>query len=67
MELDQKGQYPHEFHATMARDGWIGIALPEELGGGGCGISEATVLLHTIAEYVGSTPSLCCFRPVLNI
>lgn len=50
MDLDQKQQYPHELHAAMARDGWIGIALPEELGGGGLGISEATMLLHTISE-----------------
>lgn len=50
-EMDQKQQYPHEFHAAMAQDGWIGIALPEELGGGGLGVSEATMLLHTISEY----------------
>jgi acyl-CoA dehydrogenase len=52
MEKDQKEEYPHELHATMARDGWIGIALPEELGGGGLGISEATMLLQTISEFV---------------
>ena len=50
-KMDQKQQYPHEFHAAMAQDGWIGIALPEELGGGGLGVSEATMLLHTISEY----------------
>ena len=38
-------------HADLAKDGWIGIALPEELGGAGLGISEATMMLHTIAEY----------------
>lgn len=50
MERDQTQQYPHELHAALARDGWIGIALPEELGGGGLGISEATMMLQTIAE-----------------
>jgi acyl-CoA dehydrogenase len=50
-QMDQKQQYPHDFHAAMAQDGWIGIALPEELGGGGLGVSEATMLLHTISEY----------------
>jgi acyl-CoA dehydrogenase len=49
-DIDQTQQYPHDFHRTMARDGWIGIALPTELGGGGLGISEATMLLHTISE-----------------
>ncbi|KAF2233099.1 acyl-CoA dehydrogenase NM domain-like protein [Viridothelium virens] len=50
MKHDQSGEYPHELHAALAKDGWIGIALPTELGGGGLGISEATMMLHTIAE-----------------
>lgn len=47
---DESGAYPHELHAALAKDGWIGIALPEDLGGAGLGISEATMMLHTIAE-----------------
>ncbi|KAF2091782.1 acyl-CoA dehydrogenase NM domain-like protein [Saccharata proteae CBS 121410] len=50
MQHDESGEYPHELHAALAKDGWIGIALPEELGGAGLGISEATMMLHTIAE-----------------
>jgi acyl-CoA dehydrogenase len=50
MEHDNTGEYPHELHQDLAKDGWIGIALPEELGGAGLGISEATMMLHTIAE-----------------
>ena len=50
MEHDQKEQYPHELHAALAKDGWIGIALPEDLGGAGLGISEATMMLQTISE-----------------
>ena len=49
-ERDRTGQYPHDLHAALARDGWIGIALPEELGGAGLGISEATMMLQTISE-----------------
>lgn len=52
MEHDQSGEYPHELHTALAKDGWIGIALPEELGGAGLGIQDATMMLHTIAEYV---------------
>ncbi|KAL2009649.1 hypothetical protein VTN00DRAFT_5456 [Thermoascus crustaceus] len=47
---DESGEYPHELHAALAKDGWIGIALPEELGGAGLGISEATMMLQTIAQ-----------------
>jgi len=50
MEHDQQEKYPHELHAALAKDGWIGIALPEELGGSGLGISEATMMMQTISE-----------------
>ncbi|KAK0737350.1 acyl-CoA dehydrogenase/oxidase [Apiosordaria backusii] len=49
-ERDQNEQDPKEFHAALARDGWLGIALPESLGGSGLGISEATMMMQTIAE-----------------
>ena len=27
---DRDGRFPHEFHAALARDGWLGICMPEE-------------------------------------
>jgi acyl-CoA dehydrogenase len=49
-EHDQAEQDPKEFHAALAADGWLGIALPESLGGAGLGISEATIMMQTITE-----------------
>ncbi|KND90716.1 Acyl-CoA dehydrogenase fadE12 [Tolypocladium ophioglossoides CBS 100239] len=49
-EHDQQEQDPTEFHAALAEAGWLGIALPESLGGAGLGISEATMMMQTIAE-----------------
>jgi acyl-CoA dehydrogenase len=49
-EHDQQEKDPTEFHAALASDGWLGIALPESLGGSGLGISEATIMMQTIAE-----------------
>ncbi|TVY68910.1 Acyl-CoA dehydrogenase fadE12 [Lachnellula suecica] len=49
-QRDESGEYPHELHAALSKDGWIGIALPEDLGGAGLGISEATMMLQTISE-----------------
>ncbi|RMJ21636.1 acyl-CoA dehydrogenase, partial [Aspergillus sp. HF37] len=49
-ERDQQERDPKEFHAALARDGWLGIALPEELGGAGLGISEATMMMQTITQ-----------------
>ena len=47
---DRAGEFPHELHQTLARDGWLGIAMPEAYGGAGLGITEAAVMLQTIAE-----------------
>jgi acyl-CoA dehydrogenase len=49
-ERDQEEKDPKEFHAALAKAGWLGIALPESLGGSGLGISEATIMMQTIAE-----------------
>ena len=49
-EHDESGTYPHELHTALAKDGWIGIALPEDLGGAGLGIAEATMMLQTISQ-----------------
>ena len=49
-EHDQQEKDPTSFHAALAKDGWLGIALPESLGGSGLGISEATMMMQSIAE-----------------
>ena len=43
LQRDEDGVFPDEFHAAMADDGWLGIAMPEEYGGAGLGITEAAV------------------------
>jgi acyl-CoA dehydrogenase len=40
-ERDQTETDPYELHAALAKDGWLGIALPEELGGAGLGARPA--------------------------
>lgn len=47
-DKDQREEDPAEFHAALARDGWLGIALPEELGGSGLGISEVIYPAQTM-------------------
>ena len=47
---DTEGGFPAELHQALARDGWLGIAMPEEHGGAGLGISEAVVMMQAIAE-----------------
>lgn len=48
-ELDQSHTFPWEFYDAMAKGGWIGIAIPAEYGGGGRGITEASIVLEEVA------------------
>ncbi len=47
--LDESHTFPWEFYDAMAKGGWIGIAIPAEYGGGGCGITEASIVLEEVA------------------
>ncbi len=47
---DRDGGFPHDFHAALAEAGWLGIAMPEAHGGAGLGITEAALMMQTIAE-----------------
>src|SRR5687767_2243472 len=50
LKRDREGGFPVDFHQAFARDGWLGIAMPEEYGGSGLGITEAAVMMQAIAE-----------------
>ena len=50
LKKDKEGGFPTELHQALARDGWLGIAMPEAHGGAGLGITEAAVMMQTIAE-----------------
>ncbi len=50
LEKDRSGEFPHELHAALAAAGWLGIAMPEAYGGAGLGITEAAILMQTIAQ-----------------
>ena len=47
---DKAGGFPHDFHAAFAKDGWLGIAMPQEFGGAGLGITEAALMMQAVAE-----------------
>lgn len=47
---DRDGEFPYEFYEALARDGWLGICTPEEYGGSELGITEAALVMRTIAE-----------------
>ena len=48
-ECDRTEQFPREFHRAMANAGWLGVTMPEEYGGSGLGVTEAALVMHTVA------------------
>jgi acyl-CoA dehydrogenase len=50
LKKDREGGFPHDFHKAFADAGWLGICVPEAYGGSGLGITEAAIMMRTIAE-----------------
>jgi acyl-CoA dehydrogenase len=50
---DRTATFPFEFHKAFAQAGWLGIAMPEEYGGAGLGITEAAIMMQTVAGSAG--------------
>lgn len=47
---DESGEFPEAFVAAMAEAGWLGVAMPTELGGSGLGLTEAAIVMQAVAE-----------------
>lgn len=52
-ECDENARFPEEFYKAMAAAGWLGITMPEELGGAGLGVTEAAIMMCTVASCGG--------------
>ncbi len=53
MRKDQAHEFPTEFYEAIASGGWLGITIPEEYGGHGLGITEATLLAEEVSRSGG--------------
>ncbi len=68
LDQDRKGEFPTEFHMSMAEAGWLGVAMPEAVGGAGLGITEAAVMMQAVAESGGGmTASSAVHGPVFGL
>jgi acyl-CoA dehydrogenase len=53
-QKDRDHEFPAEFYRAVADGGWLGMTVPEEYGGHGLGITEATLLVEEIARSGGA-------------
>ncbi|MBA4013476.1 MAG: acyl-CoA dehydrogenase [Phenylobacterium sp.] len=49
-QTDESGDFPEEFVAAMAAGGWLGTAMPAELGGAGLGLTEAALVMQAVTQ-----------------
>jgi acyl-CoA dehydrogenase len=47
---DRAGGFPEDFFRAFAASGWLGICIPEQYGGAQLGITEAAIMMQTIAQ-----------------
>ena len=52
-DCEAEARFPREFHQAMAAGGWLGITMPLEHGGAGLGVTEAAIMMHTVARSGG--------------
>lgn len=50
---DTEKRFPFAFHKAMADAGWLGITMPEELGGANLGVTEAAIMMHEVSASAG--------------
>jgi acyl-CoA dehydrogenase len=47
-KLDEQRAYPEEFVQALTKAGWLAALIPEEFGGAGLGVTEASVILEEV-------------------
>lgn len=51
-------KYPDAFVETLTKNGWLSVLIPEDYGGGGATLTEASIILEEISAS-GGNPSAC--------
>ena len=57
-EIDAKREYPDAFVRKLSELGWLAALIPEEYGGTGLGITEASIILEEI-NHSGGAATAC--------
>ena len=54
-ELDSRDGYPEEFVKALTEGGWLAALIPEEYGGGGLSLLEASLILEQVNRSGGNS------------
>jgi acyl-CoA dehydrogenase len=53
--IDEQRGYPEEFVSALTKAGWLAALIPEEYGGSGLGLAEASVIMEEINRSGGNS------------
>src|SRR5450830_1845431 len=54
-EIDEQRGYPEKFVDALANAGWLAALIPQEYGGSGLGLAEASVIMEEINRSGGNS------------
>ncbi len=54
-KIDEKRGYPEEFVDALTKAGWLAAMIPQDYGGSGLGLSEASVIMEEINRSGGNS------------
>ncbi|WP_253448059.1 acyl-CoA dehydrogenase family protein [Halomonas sp. Y3] len=53
--VDEKKEFPEEFVSALTEAGWLAAMIPEEYGGSGLGLTEASIILEEVNRCGGNS------------
>src|SRR5437588_1242121 len=56
--MDEQRSYPEEFVEALTKAGWLAALIPQEYGGSGLGLTEASVIMEEINR-AGANAGAC--------
>ncbi len=64
-QVDEKRAYPEAFVDALTRAGWMSALIPEEYGGSGLSLTEASVIMEEVTRSGGNAG--CCHGQMYNM
>src|SRR5437763_6200331 len=64
-KIDEQRAYPADFVDALTKAGWLAALIPEEYGGGGLTLAEASVIMEEINRSGGN--SAACHGQMYNM
>ena len=54
-KIDVEKEYPEDFVEALTKEGWMSALIPEDYGGSGLNLTEATVIMEEINRAGGNS------------